>query len=279
MASQNDLSPLTSDLRDWVRREETLYARADHETDSLWDHLERVSRLAERLGKAEGVDLVACKLAGLFHDAGKFSGGRYHDDERPEEEGSVECLRKLGEKHGLDSGITEQVAEAILQLYRDDPDLSPLARVLFDADNLDKLGPLGVANSFVKFGLRGRGVSSSSLYRLTVELTYARHAPRRMATKLGRQMAEIRAPATIRFVKDLLSALRDDGLYDFHVEEMVFDGLTLDVVAPASCQCGGKLERSIWEVSGIKCSEIHLRHACTDCEESQEMRFCRPRLI
>ncbi len=279
MTRQNDLGPITADLRDWVRREETLYGRADRETDSLGDHLDRVSRLAERLGRAEGVDPVASNLAGLFHDAGKFSDGQYHDDERPEEEGSVKCLRELGEKHGLDPGIMEQVAEAILQLYRDDPDLSPLARVLFDADNLDKLGPLGVANGFVKVGLRGGGVSPSSLYRLTVELTYARHASRCMATESGRRLAEIRAPATIRFIKDLLSSLRDDGLYDFHVEEVVFDGLTLDVVAPASCQCGGKLDRSIWGVSGIKCSEIHLGHTCADCEMSQELRFCKPRLF
>ncbi|KKK65696.1 hypothetical protein LCGC14_2971530, partial [marine sediment metagenome] len=59
------------------------------------------------------------------------------------------------------------------------------------------------------------GVSPSSLYRLTVELTYARHASRCMATESGRRLAEIRAPATIRFIKDLLSSLRDDGFYDF----------------------------------------------------------------
>ncbi len=57
-----------------------------------------------------------------------------------------------------------------------------MAAVLFDADNLDKLGPLGVANYFVKIGLRGRGISTSSILRLTVELTYARHAPRCLAT-------------------------------------------------------------------------------------------------
>jgi uncharacterized protein len=214
----------------------------------------------------------------MFHDAGKFSEGRYHHDERPEEEGSVECLRELGAEHGLDSQLVDEVAEAILQLYRDDPEPSPLAAVLFDADNLDKLGPLGVANYFTKIGLRGRGISKSSILRLTVELTYARHAPRCLATETGRRLAQPRAAATIRYIKDLIDSLRDDGLYDFHVEEVDFDGLTLDVVTPATCECGGRLERKVWEVPGLKCTEIHLKHTCAECESEKALRFCRPRL-
>jgi uncharacterized protein len=278
MNNQEILESIAAALREQVREDEASYGRGDREPDSLWDHLERVSRLAERLGHLEGVDPIACKLAGLFHDAGKFSEGRYHQDERPEEMSSVECLRKLGEKHGLDSRLVDDVAEAILQLYRDDPEPSPLAAVLFDADNLDKLGPLGVANYFAKVGLRGRGISKSSILRLTVELTYARHAPRCLATETGRRLAHPRAEATVRYIRDLIDTLREDGLYDFQVEEVDFNGLTLDVVAPIACECGGKLDRSIWEVPGLKCSEIHLKHTCLDCGKDKKLRFCKPRL-
>ncbi|MHC4945860.1 MAG: HD domain-containing protein [Planctomycetota bacterium] len=273
-----DLAMISKDLEERVREEEKQYGRGDAATDSLWDHLDRASRLAERLGRSEGIDPLACLLAGLFHDAGKFAQGRYHEGDRLEEEQSVECLRELGGRHGLDPSLLDQVAEAILQLYRDDPEPSKLAGVLFDADNLDKLGPLGVAGYFTKLGLRGRGVSRSSLHRLTVELTYARHAPQSMFTESGRQMARARAPATISFIHDLLDTLRDDGLYDFHVEEVRFEGLLIDVVTPASCSCGSKLERTIWKVPGLKCIEIHLRHACAACGESLELRFCEPRL-
>ncbi len=278
MVYSKDLGPIATALRDRVRKDEALYGRSDKETDSLWEHLERVSQFAERLGQSEGVDPSICRLAGWFHDAGKFAGGRYHADERPEEEHSIECLHKLGGEHGIETGVIEQVTEAILQLYRDDPEPSPLARVLFDADNLDKLGPLGVANYFAKVGLRGGGVSPETLHRLTVELTYARHAPQCLLTESGRGMARQRASATIRFVTDLIHTLREDGLYDFRIEEVDFNGLTLDVVSPAACRCGGKLGRRIWEVPGIKCSEIHLKHSCEACEKSQELRFCRPRL-
>ena len=278
MVTSKTLGPVATTLRERVRKDEALYGRSDKDTDSLWDHLERVSSLAERLGQSEGIAPFLCRLAGWFHDAGKFAGGRYHADERPEEEHSIERLRELGSEHSIEASVIEQVADAILQLYRDDPEPSPLARVLFDADNLDKLGPLGVANYFAKVGLRGGGVSSKTLHRLTVELTYARHAPLSLLTETGRALAQKRASETIQFVTDLIRTLREDGLYDFRIEEVDFNGLTLDVVSPADCPCGGKLERHIWEVPGIKCSEIHLKHRCEACGKAQLLRFCRPRL-
>ncbi|MCP4599939.1 MAG: HD domain-containing protein [Proteobacteria bacterium] len=273
------LDNIEIDLRRRVQQEEDQHSRGDRGSDSLWDHLERVACLAERLGVSEGVDPLACKLGGLFHDAGKFASGSYHSGDKPEEERSVEVLTELAEKHKLDPELVDEVSEAIRELYRDDPEPSLLARVLFDADNLDKLGPLGVANYFVKAGLRGGGVSTYLLYRLTVELTYARHAPNCLATDLGREIACERAPETISFLRRFLDTLRLDGLYDFQVEEVLFDDLVLDVVAPSSCECGGKLKRRIWEIPGIKCSEIHLEHSCSECNEHQELRFCRPRLI
>jgi uncharacterized protein len=274
-----DLTSLERSLRDRIRAEESEHSKRDRGSDTLWDHLLRVAALAERIGRTEGVDPLACRLAGLFHDAGKFGEGRYHGDDLPEEQRSVEALRELARDTDLEGDLIEQVAEAILQLYRDDPEPTDLARVLFDADNLDKLGPLGVANFFVKQGLRGRGISREMLYGLTVELTYARHGPRCLATETGREIASRRAPETRRALVDLVDQLREDGLHDFAVEEIDHGGLTLDVVSPSACKCGGELARRLWEVPGIKCSEIHLEHACERCGEAHEIRFCRPRLL
>jgi len=272
------LSTLEAVLCERVRRDEASTGKSDKATDTLWDHLLRVANLAERVGRAQGVSPMACRLAGLFHDSGKFSSGVYHQGETPEEDLSVGVLRELGESHGLEPALVETVSDAILQLYRDDPEPTDLAQVLFDADNLDKLGPLGIANYFVKAGLRGRGVSQKLLYRLTMELTYARHAPDCLLTPFGRELAGRRAPATVRFLHDLLETLRQDGLYDFRIEEVEFNGLILDVVEPLACECGGELKRRIWKVPGIKCSEIHMSHSCAECEASNEIRFCRPRL-
>ena len=269
---------LVADLRARIRDDEEAIGRLDYTVDTLWDHVLRVAALAEKLGRSEGLEPSLCRLAGLFHDAGKFAKGRYHHDQRPEERRSVQVLREMGARHSLPGHLVEPAAEAIEQLYRDDPDPTPLACVLFDADNLDKLGPLGAANFFVKAGLRGRGLSLPLLHRVTVELTYARHAPASLWSATGRALASKRAPQTIRYFHDLLQQLREDGLADIRVTEVEFDGLVLDVAAPVACACGGALDRRLWQVAGIKCSEIHVEHTCADCGDQLDLRFCRPRL-
>lgn len=265
-------------LRDRIRREEAEHGGGDREPNSLWGHLVRVAVFAEQLGRAEGLDPNICRLAGIFHDAGKFHGGQLHGDDVPEERHSVEVLRELGAHHGIPDELIDRAADAIEQLYRDDPEPTLLAEVLFDADNLDKLGPLGIANFFVKRGLRGRGISSDFIFRFTVELTYARHAAASMRTATGREWAARRAPQTEDFLRSLLDQLREDDLADFVVEDVEFEGLTLVVAAPRACSCGACLSRDIWQVAGITCSEIHLAHSCGACGARHEIRFCRPRL-
>jgi len=274
-ASEN----IEASLREHVQREENAADQGDRIADSLWDHLLRTARIAEQLGRAEGIDPSTCRLAALFHDAGKFHKGTLHGDSLPEEQHSVEILSKLAQQHGIAEDQVAEMSEAILQLYRGDPDPTPLAKVLFDADNLDKLGSLGVANFFVKRGLRGRGVSPSFMVQFTVELTYARHAIACMQTEAGKEWARRRAPQTRSFFTSLLDQLREDGLADLVINELEFDGLMIDAVVPSTCGCGRALVPEIRQKEGIKCRKIHLVHACSDCDERYEVRFCRPRLV
>jgi hypothetical protein len=274
-----DPAPFEEELRALVRRAEADADAHDRPpSDSLWDHLLRTACIAERLARAEGLDPAACRLAALCHDAGKFHGGRLHGDDQPEELHSVQLLRDLGARHGLSDRRIETAAEAILQLYRGDPDPTPLAGVLFDADNLDKLGPLGVAGFFIKRGLRGGGLSPEHLAQITVELTYARHAVACMHTAAGRDWARRRAPQSTAFFLSLIDQLRSDGLADLVVSELTHDGLVIDAIAPRACTCGGGLAPAIHQEDGIRCRKIHLAHACTACGERFEVRFCRPRL-
>jgi HD superfamily phosphodiesterase len=266
-------------LKAHVQREENAAVRMDGRVDSLWDHLLRTATIAEQLGHAEGVDPSTCRLAALFHDAGKFHEGRLHGDSVPEEQRSVEVLTRLAGQHGIPEGLVAEVGDAILQLYRDDPDPTPLAKVLFDADNLEKLGFLGAANFFVKRGLRGLGISPEFMVQFTVELTYARHAEGCMQTAAGRRWASRRAPQTRGFFSSLIDQLREDGIADLVITEIDFDGLLIDAVVPSSCGCGRALVPEISQKEGIKCRKIHLVHACADCGEHHEVRFCRPRLV
>ena len=272
------LQSIERSLRAHVQREEAAAGQTDRKVDSLWNHLVRTARIAEQLGRAEGIDPSTCRLAALFHDAGKFHQGKLHGDSVPEEQHSVEVLAHLAERHGIPADQVAEISEAILQLYRGDPEPTPLAKVLFDADNLDKLGYLGAANFFVKRGLRGRGISRSFMVQFTVELTYARHAVGYMQTEAGQDWARRRAPQTQNFFTLLLDQLREDGLADLVIKELEFDGLLIDAVVPSACSCGRALVPEISQKEGIKCRKIHLVHACRDCDERYEVRFCRPRL-
>jgi putative nucleotidyltransferase with HDIG domain len=265
-------------LKDLVRREEGAAGQGDRLADSLWDHLCRTARIAEQLGRAEGIDPSTCRLAALFHDAGKFHQGKLHGDSEPEEKHSVQVLGCLAQRHDIPEEQVNEITEAILQLYRGDPEPTPLAKVLFDADNLDKLGYLGAANFFVKRGLRGRGISPSFMVQFTVELTYARHAVACMQTEAGQNWARRRAPQTQSFFSSLLDQLREDGLADLVIKELHFDGLLIDAVVPAVCSCSQALVPEISQKEGIKCCKIHLVHACQACGDRYEVRFCRPRL-
>ena len=276
--SRSVMSAIEDSLRDCVRHEEKAADEGDRAADSLWDHLCRTAVIAEQLGRTEGLDPSTCRLAALFHDAGKFHRGRRHGDSEPEEKHSVEVLCQFAQSHGIPSSQVAEISEAILQLYRYDPDPTPLARVLFDADNLEKLGYLGAANFFVKRGLRGQGISPEFMVQFTVELTYARHAVGCMQTDAGRIWARRRAPQTQHFFRSLLDQLREDGLADLVINELEFDGLAIDAVVPSTCSCGRGLVPEIWQDEGIKCRKIHLVHACHDCDNRYEVRFCRPRL-
>ena len=272
------MSTIEDSLRDYVRREESAADGGDRAADSLWDHLLRTAGIAEQLGRSEGLDPSTCRLAALFHDAGKFHKGQRHGDSEPEEKHSVEVLGQFALSHGIPESQVAEISEAILQLYRADPEPTPLAKVLFDADNLGKLGFLGVANFFVKRGLRGRGISLSFMVQFTVELTYARHAVACMQTDAGRSWARWRAPQTQHFFRSLIDQLGEDGLADLVIKELEFDGLAIDAVVPSTCSCGRALVPEIWQKTGIKCRKIHLVHACRDCDDRYEVRFCRPRL-
>jgi len=273
------LNSVETQLQQLIQHEEGAYRGDKLElTDSLWSHSIRVAAMAEKIGIREGVDRTASRLAGLFHDAGKFENGSYHSGKTKEEDGSVKILYEITRGTGIRPDLIDQVAESILQLYQDGSELSLLARILFDADNLDKLGLPGVSNFLIKAGLRGRGLNRSLIHRISVELTYARYAPQTMMTKTGRKVAEEKAPETIEFFRRLLDSLRNDGLFDFRENEVDYQGMTLDIVEPVFCDCGGSIKRQIWDAPDLKCQKIHVRHHCNLCGNTHEFQFCRPLL-
>jgi HD superfamily phosphodiesterase len=246
---------------------------------SLAAHAERVARIARRLALAEpGTPPGDAYLAGLLHDAGKFRGGRYHHDEVTEEEESAEVAGELLGELGYPVDQIRRVQDAIRVLYRDDLAPTPLTAIVHDADNLDKLGPHGVAGFFVKAGLRGRGLDEDLVMQLGVELTHARYAADMMLTDTGEARAVNLARQTEEQVLGLLESLRSELGWKVDVRPMAFQDLEIIAVVPRACGCDADARCELASEPSLKCTMLRIDQTCGGCGRSRTLRFCCPRV-
>lgn len=80
--------------------EKKFAAREEGPTGFLWEHTVLVAAQSFRLARAEKVNADLAAITALFHDAGKFSEGCYHVDDKPEEEEAAELAEKFSESSG-----------------------------------------------------------------------------------------------------------------------------------------------------------------------------------
>lgn len=120
-----------------------------------WWHIERVWKLARRIGEAEGADLEVVELAALLHDLGdhKFHGGDLTVAPRV----ASEWLREAG----ADETLIAHVAEIIGTLsFKGAGVQTPMrtleGQVVQDADRLDAIGAIGIARTFAYGGWKGQ---------------------------------------------------------------------------------------------------------------------------
>ena len=118
------------------------------------EHVRRVMRMAERLGRSHAADLEILHAAALLHDLGRAMP----ESDRPHIDLSVEIAGRLMEE----SGFPESKREAVLHCIRAhsfsrgvEPETLE-ARLLRDADRLDALGAVGIARTFSYGGEFGR---------------------------------------------------------------------------------------------------------------------------
>ena len=275
------LDSLAPEVLQRIRRtltdQETAYQResGSGEYASLWTHSSRVGRIAHRIAEAEGLDTEPALLAGLLHDIGKFAGGVYHEDEIAEEEVAVRFTERFLSETAHEKWIAV-VNEAILSLYREDQEASDIGRVVYDADRLDKLGYMGVAQFFAKNALRRHFLDNDMMVRASIELTYATHAPGTLKTSTGRALAQERSSRTSRFYSGLLEEWEKLGLGTFKILEEDIEGIACVLVVPEACECGDrlKLESDIRE--SVKCRSAVVRHLCSNCGFDNEFSFCLP---
>jgi len=114
-----------------------------------WPHVKRVVRLCEETLKAENknVDSEVLEAAALLHDIAKHVKDNNALDHG---EKGAEMAKSLLVSIGFDERKIGQVCHAIrVHTHREEPH-SVEAKILHDADFLDKMGCVGLATVFIK---------------------------------------------------------------------------------------------------------------------------------
>ncbi len=281
MSTKNPLEEIAVDILSSIKErlvgDESHYQR-DHGTteySSLWSHSVRVALIAHHLALKEGQDATAAVLAALFHDVGKFSGGVYHRDNEAEEERAVVEAKALLTGSAYES-LLPLLNQAVLSLYRDNIEPTGIGAILYDADRLDKLGYIGIAQFFSKNALRGNFLDSKLMKKGSIELTYAYHAPSTLKTATARQLATVRSARVRNYFFGLLEEWKEMSLGTFSIQDHDVEGIKLVLVIPDSCRCEARLNIYTDIRESVKCRSAVVKYGCPACKEESEFSFCLP---
>jgi HD superfamily phosphodiesterase len=278
---------LIDKVREIIQDSEKAYEGGHSLSESfLWEHTMHVASISNRLALAENLDPLIPVVAALFHDAGKFVGGKYHSEDTIEEEESARIAELILREFGMKASDARKVLSGLKALYNENTRKNRIAAILHDADFLSKFGALGVASFFTKSTLRGHTLRSSVLGHLSKELTYAACLPLNMRTAAGRKLAARKAKDSIRFFRSLLTELRDARIADLEIRQLRISSslhgkrrLTIRLVASKTCPgCGSNWDMSWTTEKGIKCNKLCVDWNCSDCGKQLETSFCLPEI-
>lgn len=176
-----------------------------------FDHVLRVTALAERIAHAEKADVEIVRTAALLHDLAAGGPGR-EDHHILGAEQAREILLDLG--HPADR--VEAVVHCIRSHRFRKPEEAPQtleAKCVFDADKLDAIGAVGIARAFV-YGCELKqpmwekvspefkaGIATSETHTAHHEFYHKLiHIRDRMYTKTGRLLAADRHRYMVDFI-------------------------------------------------------------------------------
>ena len=278
---------LMNKLREIIRDSENTYEGVSSGSESfLWEHTTHVASIADRLAQSERVDPLIPVVAALFHDAGKFVGGKYHAEGTTEEMESARIAERLMREYGMKVTDIRKVLSGLKALYNESIGKNRIAAILHDADFLSKFGALGVAAFFTKATLRGRTLRSAVLGHLSKELTYAACLHLNMHTVAGKTLAAQKAKATQKFFHALLIELRDERIADLKIHRLKIPHpsrrhqlLAIRLVASQNCPGCGKDWNLGWTTEkDVKCNKLNIDWSCSHCSEQIETSFCLPEI-
>jgi len=126
-----------------------------------WTHVERVRKIALKMGEKEGADLEIIEAAAFLHDIAraeeiKKSGVFCHAEK------SAEMAIEILKKYNLPDETEKNILNCILaHRHRNDHKPETIeSKVLYDADKLDAIGAIGIGRAFLFAG----GPGSQCLY-------------------------------------------------------------------------------------------------------------------
>jgi len=183
-----------------------------------WPHILRVLRLCEVISKSEGrdvaVDSGVLKVAALLHDVAKHferEGGSFdHGDV-----GAVMAENFL-KSVGFGNDKIKLVCHAIRVHTHGEEPTSIEAKILHDADFMDKLGAVGIATIFIKACLTDKTIEEvSEAFEFETEpqkrsyvaghIRWLKHP--HLYTKTAQEMARRRNRTVSTFFKELKKEL------------------------------------------------------------------------
>lgn len=126
-----------------------------------WFHIDRVRRMALRIGCQEGCDLFVVEMAALLHDLDdwKLTGSEPHHPSR-----AGKWLYNMGVGEGADSHILRIIEDVSYKgAGTEKPVRSVEAAVVQDADRLDAIGAIGIARTFAYGGHKNRLIYDPSV--------------------------------------------------------------------------------------------------------------------
>lgn len=192
-----------------------------------FDHVQRVFKLANEIGKELNADLEILSAAALLHDSARvdpLSQSGIHEHEQD--------AASFAQKFLMDEGWEEEKIRAvqhciIAHRFRGKQAPQTLeAKILFDADKLDVLGAFGAARTigyavkarqpifaepskeFISSGLTQRGEPHSAYHEYLFKL---KNIHKNLHTDPAKRMAKQRRKVLVQFFEQLAAEARSEA--------------------------------------------------------------------
>lgn len=168
-----------------------------------WEHTLRVAYWARRLAVAEGADIEKCVVAALFHDVSHFVS----EDYRKHGVRSAEVAKDFLIRENFDENFMKDVAYAVESHVGEANPKTLEARILQDADTLDRFGYFRI----LMFGKDAQFEDRENLRRkVQSSLEYVKRVGRGEFGPMWTEMGEDEMKRRIRINLHIMSGVLDE---------------------------------------------------------------------